>query len=777
MIILLLSIFFIQNFRIDASSDTLVAQNDKEFKYFNFYNKIFTSENFLVLAVEKKGGIDSNFIDNFKILSSKLVKLEPVSHVFSFIDAPILFLNNTSLTNLSSDNIENIKNTNLNINDVIEEFKNNPIYKDQLLNEDADVFSIVIYLNKNLELISAQEDFKNSIITKKKYLKIKKIHDEKRNNLIKNIRTIINEADKKHSYYLGGVEMIANDVINFVKKDIIIFSISVILIIIAVLFFIFREIKWVIISLLTSSYAIIVIFGILGLSQIEVTAISSNFSALIFILSISMNIHIINYYRLLEYNENTLSATLKNMFWPCLYTTLTTMVAFGSLIITDIKPIIDFGFIMLISMIISLLCSFTILPLFILLFSVNTNNKINRTVLKINFISLVSNHYKKIIVSSFFLFIISIYGGFNLGVENSFVNYFKKNTEIYKGMKLIDEELGGTTPLDIVLTFNTSDEIFISIDEEEEIIDDSEFEDEFLDEDIFSSNTPDIWFTEDKIEMISIVHRYLENKNEVGKVQSIISLIELANLINKVPLNIFELSVLYNEIPETYKQDLIYPYLVIDENMAKITARIKDSEDINRKNIITDIKNFIKNNNNSTLEDYKVNGLLVLYNNMLDSLFESQIKSLGFVIVLIFLMFLILFKSIKLSILAIIPNIFASSFILGIIGFLSIPLDIMTITIAAITIGIAVDNTIHYLYRFKEFNKKNKVIDAINLTNMSAGLAVFTTSVTIALGFSILSLSSFIPTVIFGIFTSMAMIFAMIGVLILLPSLIMLFKK
>ena len=344
-------------------------------------------------------------------------------------------------------------------------------------------------------------------------------------------------------------------------------------------------------------------------------------------------------------------------------------------------------------------------------------------------------------------------------------------------MKLIDEELGGTTPLDIILTFNSSDELFISIDDEGEGIDDSEFEDEFLDEDIFSSDTSDIWFTEDKIEMISIVHRYLENKNEVGKVQSIISLIELADLINKVPLNIFELSVLYNEIPETYKQDLIYPYLVINENMAKVTARIKDSEDINRKNIINDINIFIENNNNSTLEDYKVNGLLVLYNNMLDSLFESQIKSLGFVIILIFLMFLILFQSIKLSILAIIPNIFASSFILGIIGFLSIPLDIMTITIAAITIGIAVDNTIHYLYRFKEFNKNNNMIEAINLTNMSAGLAVFTTSVTISLGFSILSLSSFIPTVIFGIFTSMAMIFAMIGVLILLPSLIMLFKK
>ncbi len=777
LLLFITSVIFIQNFRIDASSDTLVAQNDKEFKYFNYYNEIFSTDNFLVLAVKRNGEINENFINNFKIISSKLLELDEVTQVFSFIDAPILFLNNTTLANLNSNNIENLRNSDSNLNHVIDEFIDNPVYINQIINEDANVFSIVIYLNKNLELISAQKNFKNSIISKKEYLQIKNLHDEKRNKLINNIRSIIDKADKKHSYYLGGVEMIANDVINFVKKDIVVFSILVVLIIILILLIIFRQLIWVIICLLTSSYSIVLITGILGFTQIEVTAISSNFSALIFILSISMNIHIINYYRLLEDDLNKLTSTLKNMFWPCLYTILTTMVAFGSLTITDIKPIIDFGFIMIISLVTSLLCSFTILPLFIILFSVNYKRNINKTLLRVNFISIVSNHSKKIIFSSLFLFILSIYGATNLGVENSFVNYFKKNTEIYKGMKLIDEELGGTTPLDIILTFNKNDDIFALTNENEEDIDEEEFEDDFLDDDIFSNNVSENWFTQDKIDMISKIHIYLEGKYEVGKVQSIISLIELANLINKKPLNIFELSVLYNEIPETYKQDLIYPYLVIDQNMAKITARIRDSENINRKNLILDINNFIEKNRNSSLENYKVNGLLVLYNNMLDSLFESQIKSLGFVIILIFLMFIILFKSIKLSILAIIPNIFASSFILGIIGFLSIPLDIMTITIAAITIGIAVDNTIHYLYRFIEFRKNNTVIQSINLTNMSAGLAVLTTSITITLGFSVLIFSSFIPTVIFGIFTSMAMIFAMIGVLIFLPSLIIIFNN
>ncbi len=777
LIVFLISIYFIQNFRIDASSDTLVAQNDKEFEYFKNYNQLFRSQNFLVLAIENKNEIEKKFINNIEKISSKISELEQVSHVFSFIDAPILFLNNVSLSNLNSNNIKTLRNSNFKISSVIKEFTKNPVYVDQIINSDATVFSIIIYLKDDLELINAKENYNKSIISKKEYLEIKTIYDEKRSNLIKNLREIITESDKNYSYYLGGVEMIANDVIKFVKNDILVFSISVIFIIILVLFFIFRDFKWVIICLLSSSYTIVVIFGMLGLIQVEVTAISSNFSALIFILSISMNIHIINYYRLLDYDRSILKKTLKKMFWPCLYTTLTTIVAFSSLIITDIKPIIDFGLIMIIALIISIICSFTILPLLILVLSQNYELK-NKYIFKVNFVSFIANHPKKIFTISLFLFFLSIGGALKLGVENSFINYFKKNTEIYQGMKLIDDELGGTTPLDIIINFKDDDKYSISGDDNDiDNSDDLNLDDNFFDDNLFSDDIENNWFTEEKLEMISIIHNYLDKRNEIGKVQSIMSLIELANLINDQSLNIFELSVLYQEIPDNYKEDLIYPFLLTDKNMAKISARVKDSENINRKEIIEDIKDFIEKNKNSSLESYRVNGLLVLYNNMLESLFESQIKSLGFVIILIFLMFLILFKSIKLSIVAIIPNIFASTFILGIIGYLSIPLDIMTITIAAITIGIAVDNTIHYLYRFKEFNKINNMKESINLTNLSAGLAVLTTSTTIALGFSVLSLSSFIPTVIFGLFTSMAMIFAMIGVLILLPSLLILINK
>ena len=416
-----------------------------------------------------------------------------------------------------------------------------------------------------------------------------------------------------------------------------------------------------------------------------------------------------------------------------------------------------------------------------LIFIFPKNNKLDRNhhILKLNFLSIAKNNSKKIVFIAFLFFISSIGGIYNLSVENSFVNYFKKNTEIYKGMKLIDEQLGGTTPVDIILNFNEEEyELSLNSSENEEVIDeDIDLEEDFFDDDMFIDEDNNNWFSDEKLQLIYDIHEYLDAREEIGKVQSIKSLIDLANLINKQPLSIFELSILYEEVPDNYREQLIYPYLLIDENMARITARVRDSGNINRKQLIEDIQSFIKLNKNSSLENFKINGLLVLYNNMLDSLFSSQIKSLGFVIGLIFLMFLILFKSFKLSALGIIPNIFTSSMILGIIGYLSIPLDIMTITIAAITIGIAVDNTIHYLYRYKEFKKNNTVIDSIKYTNASAGLAVFTTSVTIALGFSILSLSSFIPTVIFGIFTSIAMVLAMIGVLLFLPSLLLISKN
>ncbi len=765
-LITIFSAIYVKDFRIDASSDTLVAKNDKDFQYYKYYQNIFPTKNSLVIAVESENEIDLKLLKEIEILSKKISSINEVASVFNINKAPILFLNDTTLLDLSNNRFDTILNSKYEIKNVLDEFSKSPIYSNQIINDKKNITGLVIFLKPNLKVKDLQEN-KSDYITEKIYYKIKSEIDKERNNLIKKVRNIIKDGSNDYKYYLGGVEMISNDVISFVKDDIINFSLLVILLVLIILFLIFRKFKWVFSILISSSLAVFIMIGISGFFNFEITAVSANFISLMFILSISMNIHILNNFL---NNNNNLFQCLKIMIWPCFYTFLTTVVAFLSLIISDIKPVIDFGYIMIIALSIILLTSFTILPLFISFFTKEKSKlKINLNLLK-NIFFYTNKYNKFIIIINFIFFLISIYGVTKLNVENSFIKYFKNNTEIYKGMRLIDKELGGTTPLDIILKFN--DENIISnntTNDDDEL--ELEIEDDVFSEDIFSNNN-DGWFTNDKINTIKKIHQYLENREEIGKVNSLYSLINIANKINKDELSSFELTVLYNEIPENYKIDLIDPYLNIDENMVKISARIKDSEDIKRVKLVKEINNFIQNSNEN-IDEIKINGLLVLYNNMITSLFDSQIKSLGFVLLSIFVMFIILFKSINLSIVGMIPNIFASSYILGLIGIIGIPLDIMTITIAAISIGIAVDNTIHYLYHYK-FNRSKSAnnLEAMLDSHTTVGKAVLTTSIAISLGFLVLCFSNFIPTIIFGLFTSLAMIFAMIGVLITLPSIL-----
>ncbi len=762
---LIFTSFYIRDFRIDASSDSLVSQNDEDYKYFSYYQDLFPTKNSLVIAIKSNSKIDRALIEEIEKISEKLSDLPEVYSVFTINKAPILLLNNTSLIDLANNNYETILNSSLPFEDILNEFTKSPIYSDQIINESKNITSIVIFLNENSKVVDLKNN-KNLYLTQGKYYKIKTEIDKERNELIKKIRNIIINSNQYFTYYLGGVEMISSDVISYVKNDIFTFSLIVLLVIVLILFLIFRRVKWVFAILFTSISAVYLSIGLAGYINFEITAVSANFLSLMFVLSISMNVHIMNNYL---QKDIKIIENFSMMFWPCFYTFLTTIVAFVSLVISDIKPVIDFGIIMIIALSIVLISSFVILPLIISFFSKEEKSySLNLIFLK-SFYPFAYKNSKYILGLNILIFFISLYGITNLNVENSFIKYFKKNTEIYKGMYLIDNELGGTTPLDIILKFKNEDQVInTSIETEEE---DLEIEDDFFSDDLFEEEN-NIWFTNEKIKTIKLVHQYLESRIEIGKVTSIYSLIDTANQINKSDLSMFELSVLYNEIPIDYKTDLIDPYLNVEKNMIKISTRVKDSKDIKRNDLINDINSFLLNEFDN-LEEFKVNGLLVLYNNMLKSLFSSQIKSLGFVILAIFIMFVILFRSLKISIIGIIPNIFASTFILGLIGLLKMPLDIMTITIAAISIGIAVDNTIHYIYRYKENLKLGKNhSEMIEKTHLTVGNAVLITSIAITAGFLTLCLSNFVPTVYFGLFTSLAMIFAMIGVLITLPSIL-----
>jgi len=514
--------------------------------------------------------------------------------------------------------------------------------------------------------------------------------------------------------------------------------------------------------------------GLLGLVGWKVTVISSNFIALMLILTMAMNIHMsVRYLQFKKMNPNVSNNeailwTSGKMFWPILYTVLTTICAFLSLIFSDIKPIIDFGWMMTVGLLVSISITFTLLPAVLNILSKENKNFQDEKKSKItSFLSKVAqNNTKTIFLSSFLIIVISILGITKLEVENSFINYFDKNTEIYKGMKLIDDKLGGTTPLDVIVKFP-------------EIEKGEKTDDDFDSWDDESTDDSKYWFTRNKIDKITQVHDYLDNLQAVGKVISFASMVRVAEDLNDgKKLQGLEMGVLYTKIPDEIKKEIIDPYISIKNNEARISLRILDSkEDLRRNELIKKINYDLKNELGLKEEEFKLAGVLILFNNLLQSLFKSQILTLGVVMAGITLMFLLLFRNITLSLIGVVPNFMAAFLILGIIGLLGIPLDMMTITIAAITIGIAVDNSIHYIYRFKEeFNKIKNYNSTLEKCHDTVGVAILNTSITIVFGFSILVLSNFIPTIYFGIFTGIAMLLAMISVLTLLPKLILIVK-
>ena len=770
LIIALLSFgYYSKDFRLDASSETLLIEGDPDLEYLQKISKRYGSKEFLILTYTPKDGmVADSSINNLLSLKYKIQSLDWVHSVITLLDIPLLDNSDAPLQK-RLENFKTLKDEDVDRNRGFKEIINSPVFRNFVISEDGKTSGIIVYIKDNTVLNDIENKSKNEIEDYKDEIK------KKNHNNILEIRDVIKSYEDIGKIHLGGIPMIADDMMTFIKSDIVVFGLGVFLFIIATLWYVFRKLIWILVPISSCFFSVIIMTGLLGLLGWKVTVISSNFIALMLILTMAMNIHMSTRFLQLKEkfpNKNILDLiilTTQKMFWPILYTVLTTIIAFLSLIFSEIKPIIDFGWMMTMGLFTSFIITFTLLPTLIN-FVPKENIALNeyKDSKITSFLSKISQKSQNsIFVLTGVIIILSLIGISRLEVENSFINYFDKDTEIYRGMKLIDEELGGTTPLEVIIKFP----------EKKKDQTDDEFED-WGDENS-NENDEKYWFTKDKIDKITSVHNYLDSLPEVGKVLSFSSIIDVATMLNNnKPLGTLEMGVLYTKIPESIKKEIIDPYISIKDNEARINLRIIDSqENLRRNDLINKINSDLKNKLRLDEKEYKLAGVLILFNNLLQSLFKSQILTLGLVMIGIFVMFLILFKNIKLSLIGVVPNFIAAFFILGIIGLLGIPLDMMTITIAAITIGIAVDNSIHYIYRFKEeFNISKDYNKTIELCHSTVGKAILNTSITIVFGFSILILSKFIPTIYFGIFTGIAMLLAMISVLTLLPSLLLKIK-
>ncbi|NVJ61293.1 MAG: MMPL family transporter [Gammaproteobacteria bacterium] len=785
--------FKIGNFRLDASADSLLLENDPTLTEYRKTYLEYGSDDYLFLLFDTDGELfTSKNIQLLEDLQNKIVKVPAVASVTSILDIPLFDPKEADIFTVESKS-STLRDGDFELAEAKAILTKNPIYKNLIISEDGSLTALQINLEipetlktslremTEFQVATAGKTLTEQQQIKKEQLKLKvraetQSYSQTTEATIKSLRAIIADGPSDVRLFLGGVPMIANDLMEYVENDLTVFGTAIIFILILILTLLFRQSHWIVLPLGICALVVAAMVGLLGWLDWPATVISSNFIALLLIMTMSLAIHLIVRFRELSQKHSTMSVneklqrTLSTMFVPCLFTAVTTMVAFGSLVVSDIRPVKDFGLMMSMGLAIAFVITFFAFPVFVKLTYGNLKEKALSSKLT-DFTSALGRWTLKnrviIFTLSTLIATFAISGLFRLSVDNRFIDYFRSHTDIYQGMKTIDDKLGGTTPLDIVIK---TDALLPEPPADE--FDDgfSEFEE--------TDPVPQA-FTQNGVDKLSQVHSYLEQYDVTGKVLSLTSSFRLLNDLNGgKTLDDFLLGLFYKRMSADIRRQLIDPYLKEDGSEVHYSIRMIDSHpNLKRGAFLADLDNYFKEDLGLKDGQYAITGMFVLYNNMLASLFDSQIKTIATVFLAIFIMFVFIFRSLTLAILGLLPNALAAAMVLGAMGWFNIPLDMMTIMIAAIAIGIGVDNTIHYIFRFRrEFDNKPDYESCVQACHDSIGKALYYTSLTVIAGFSVLVFSNFIPTIYFGILTSIAMGTALLANLTLLPRLILLFK-
>ncbi len=817
------------NFKLDASADSLTLEHDRDVDYFREIFSRYQSGDFLVITYTPKVDLFSDqSLRTLAELRDDLSEIEGVASVQSMLDLPLLYSPMRSLSEIKAET-RTLATAGVDREQAKREFHQSPIYRDMILSPSGQTTAVLLniavdntyidlvrqrdalrYLRDDQGLTTAQEQ--ELVTATQVFLDYRTAAQSRSHARVNAVRNVVATYRDRAELFLGGVTMITADMVDFIKSDLVVFGCGILLFIVLTLWAIFRQARFVFLPLVVCLLTVVMVLGWLSWIDWRLTVISSNFVALLLIMTLAINIHLVVRFRELHAQNPSwtraqlVAKTVHFMARPCLYSALTTIVAFVSLVVSDIRPVIDFGWMMTIGLSLALLLSFIVLPagLMLLPLGQSRDKGDNSAALTLRFSRFAEQRGLLLIVLTILTAAISVFGISRLEVENRFIDYFHESTEIYQGMSVIDQELGGTTTLEIILDaaiepqerrdfedpFSEAD----AVDELDPFDEPDPFEapeslaeeDPFAEADPFSENStetlaanqPSYWFTGAGLDEIDQLHRYLESRQVIGKVQSLATAYSVASDLNGSQLNDFELAVLRQSLPAEVKGFLIDPYLSAEHDQTRLTLRARETDsNLRRAQLIADIRNYAVNEIGLQPEQVHFTGMLVLYNNMLQSLFKSQIVTLGAVFIGIMLMFLVLFRSISIALIALIPNMLAAAVVMGGMGLAGIPLDMMTITIAAITVGVGVDHAIHYLHRYKrEFAIDGDYAAAMHRSHASIGRAMYYTSVTIIIGFSILALSKFIPSIYFGLLTALAMFAAILGSLTLLPKLILWLK-
>tara|TARA_R110000744_G_scaffold82361_5_gene161909 strand:- start:24972 stop:27395 length:2424 start_codon:yes stop_codon:yes gene_type:complete len=768
-----------QQFKIDASADTLLIKNNKMFVETQVVNERFSPQEFILVAYKPKNHalFSQQTFNDIQQISSEFKALPRVGGVTNILNVPLLSLSNELDPNLKPEQLTWQANQ-YSAAKMQQVFTDHPLFTDLLVNQDQTATAMQIVFKPNKELLDIQSQIiaiqkgilqgENTELSEEDEQKIEALKAKAqpieeqlkltRQQEIKKIYQIIEPFKDDADLFLGGAYVLGQQMIDIIQSDLLLFGSAIGLAICLILFVLFRKIRWVVLPLLCCGLSVLLTVGLFGVLDFRATVISSNFIALQLILTLAVVVHLIVEFRQLEATDtesnqhDLLRETFINKFKPCLYAGITTSVGFASLLFSGIQPVVSFGWMMIVAMGVSISASLILFPAVLASFTRKGDSHEGRLsrwlVSGLSAFSLKRPTF--IVLTTLVIGGGAIFGVLKLDVENSFLNYFKESTQVRTELEFIDKEFGGSTPLDLIYTIP---------------------KDERRDDLVMSART---------VQTLQKIQHVMRQYEATGNITSVVNFTELAKKVNQgKPLTEYELTVIYKLLDDSLTEQLLGAYFNPENQQLRISTRIQDSTpDFNRAEFLQTLRDDLDMLEIAP-ESYSLTNLFVLYQDILQRLFTSQIMTLGLVFGALTLVLLVIFRSFKVAIIAVIPNILTTLVILGVMGWLAIPLDLMTITISAIAMGIAVDDTIHFVHRYlEELNKEsNDSQQAVQNTFKSVGFALIYTTTIIAVGFSLLSFSDFVPSILFGLLTCLAMLLAFITDTTLLPVLLKKFVK
>ena len=768
-----------QQFKIDASADTLLIKNNKMFVETQVVNERFSPQEFILVAYKPKNHalFSQQTFNDIQQISSEFKALPRVGGVTNILNVPLLSLSNELDPNLKPEQLTWQANQ-YSAAKMQQVFTDHPLFTDLLVNQDQTATAMQIVFKPNKELLDIQSQIiaiqkgilqgENTELSEEDEQKIEALKAKAqpieeqlkltRQQEIKQIYQIIEPFKDDADLFLGGAYVLGQQMIDIIQSDLLLFGSAIGLAICLILFVLFRKIRWVVLPLLCCGLSVLLTVGLFGVLNFRATVISSNFIALQLILTLAVVVHLIVEFRQLEATDtesnqqDLLRETFINKFKPCLYAGITTSVGFASLLFSGIQPVVSFGWMMIVAMGVSISASLILFPAVLASFTRKGDSHEGRLsrwlVSGLSAFSLKRPTF--IVLTTLVIGGGAIFGVLKLDVENSFLNYFKESTQVRTELEFIDKEFGGSTPLDLIYTIP---------------------KDERRDDLVMSART---------VQTLQKIQHVMRQYEATGNITSVVNFTELAKKVNQgKPLTEYELTVIYKLLDDSLTEQLLGAYFNPENQQLRISTRIQDSTpDFNRAEFLQTLRDDLDMLEIAP-ESYSLTNLFVLYQDILQRLFTSQIMTLGLVFGALTLVLLVIFRSFKVAIIAVIPNILTTLVILGVMGWLAIPLDLMTITISAIAMGIAVDDTIHFVHRYlEELNKEsNDSQQAVQNTFKSVGFALIYTTTIIAVGFSLLSFSDFVPSILFGLLTCLAMLLAFITDTTLLPVLLKKFVK